>query len=113
MAPGFVGKAKEKKQIIWERGLWRPGIVRSKPEAEIKRILLQDGVPRADDMYYDIVLAACPDFALEESALQAIVEARGHYLHLLHALPSRAYGRGHGVRLGSLKKIIQAKTREE
>ena len=87
--------------------------MRSKPEAEINRILLQDGVPPADDINYDKVLAACPDFALEKSALQAIVEARGHYLHLLHALPSRACGRGHGVRLGLLKKIIQAKTREE
>ena len=91
------------KQIIWERGLPRPGMMRSKPEAEIKSILLQDGVPPADDMHYDIVLAACPDFALEKSALQAMVEARGHYLHLLHALPSRAYGRGHGVRLVLLK----------
>ena len=103
MVPIFVGKPKGMKQIIWERGLWRPGMVRSKTEAEIKRILLQDGVPPADDMHYDIVLAACPDFALEKSALQAMVEARGHYLHLLHALPSRAYGRGHGVRLVLLK----------
>ena len=86
-------------------------MVRSKTEAEIKRILLQDGVPPADNMYYDIVLAACPDFVLEKSALQAMVEARGHYLHLLHALPVN--GRGHGVRLGLFKKIIQAKTREE
>ena len=104
MVPGFVGKPKGMKQIIWERGLWIPGMVRSRTEAEIKRILLQDGVPPADNMYYDIVLAACPDFALEKSALQAMVEACGHYLHLLHALPSRACGRGHGARLELLKK---------
>ena len=50
----------------------------SKTEAEIKRILLQDGVPPADDMYYDKVLAACPDFALEKSALQEMLEAPCH-----------------------------------
>ena len=44
--------------------------MRSKPEAEINRILLQDGVPPADDINYDKVLAACPDFALDQSALQ-------------------------------------------
>ena len=36
MVPGFVGKPKGIKQILWERGLWRPGMVRSKSKAEIK-----------------------------------------------------------------------------
>jgi hypothetical protein len=27
-------------QILWERGRWRPEMVRSKTEAEIKRIML-------------------------------------------------------------------------
>jgi hypothetical protein len=56
MVPGFVGKPKGMKQIIWERGLWRPGMVRSRTESEIKRILLQDGVPPADNMYWRLVL---------------------------------------------------------
>ena len=31
-------------------------------------------------MYYDKLLAACPDFALEKSALQEMFEAHGHIL---------------------------------
>jgi hypothetical protein len=34
-----------------KRELWRPGMVRSKTETEIKRILLQDGVPPLDHMW--------------------------------------------------------------
>ncbi len=82
-------------------------MVRSKTEAEIERILLQDGVPPADDMYYDKVLVASPDFALEKSALQEMVEARS-YLDLLRGLSPRACGRGNGVRLRLIKKILQA-----
>ena len=40
MVPGFVGQPKGIKQILWERGRWRPEMVRSKTEAEIKRIML-------------------------------------------------------------------------
>ena len=40
MVPGFVGKPKGIQQILWERGRWRPEMVRSKTEAEIKRIML-------------------------------------------------------------------------
>ena len=47
----IMGKPKGIKQILWERGLWRPGMVRSKTEAEIKRILLQDGVPPLDHIW--------------------------------------------------------------
>ena len=34
-----------------KRELWRPGMVRSKTETEIKRILLQDDVPPLDHMW--------------------------------------------------------------
>ena len=63
MVPGFVGKPKGIKQILWERGLWRPGMVRSKSKAEIKRIRLQDGVPIADDMYAGRLHESCHESA--------------------------------------------------
>jgi hypothetical protein len=107
MVPGFVGKPKGIKQILWERGLWRPGMVRSKTDAEIKRILLQDGVPPADDMYYDKVLAACPDFALEKSALQEMVEARGHILIYSVACHPELAGVGMEYGWGCSKKYFR------
>ena len=81
------------KQILWEWGFWR--------------ILLQARVSPADDMYYDIVSTACPNFALEKPALQEMVEARDHYLHLLRGHPELT-GVGMEYGWGCLKQIIQA-----
>jgi hypothetical protein len=44
-----------------------------------------------DDMCYDKVLAACPDFGVERSALQEMVEARRHFLiYFVPCHPGRA-----------------------
>eukprot|EP00733_Pompholyxophrys_punicea_P000967 Pompholyxophrys_punicea_v1_NODE_393_length_2064_cov_23.574415.p1 type:complete len:238 gc:universal NODE_393_length_2064_cov_23.574415:1336-623(-) len=62
---GYVGKCKGKKQVLWERGLF-------------KDKMTVDNVDPALSM--NIVLANCPDFLAEKSALQALVEDRGHIL---------------------------------
>eukprot|EP00732_Lithocolla_globosa_P001261 Lithocolla_globosa_v1_NODE_597_length_3629_cov_4.882205.p1 type:complete len:792 gc:universal NODE_597_length_3629_cov_4.882205:2932-557(-) len=62
---GYIGKAKGKKQILWERGLWLDGMTASQEKPELN---------------IDKVLQSCGDFLREKSALQAVVEDRGHIL---------------------------------
>lgn len=59
--PGYVGKPKGLKQILFERGLYKPKMT-------------------VDDMRK--TLGACPDFAQEMSLLKAAVHRRGHILIL-------------------------------
>lgn len=73
MAPAdYIGLAKGKKQILFERGLWKVGLVEK----------IDDDDPKGRDqaMSMDHILSNCPDFRLETSALQTLVESRGHIL---------------------------------
>jgi len=68
----YIGKAKGKRQILWERGLWKVGMVE----------FVDDDDPKGRDqsMSMDYMLSLCEDFMKEKTALQAMVEARGHIL---------------------------------
>eukprot|EP00732_Lithocolla_globosa_P002572 Lithocolla_globosa_v1_NODE_1727_length_2377_cov_16.907407.p2 type:complete len:243 gc:universal NODE_1727_length_2377_cov_16.907407:1199-471(-) len=66
---GYIGKPKGKKQILWERGLWVEGM-----KGPVK------GKPLDPALNMDEVLRSCRDFREEKSALQALVEGRGHIL---------------------------------
>lgn len=68
----YVGKAKGKKQILYERGLWRAGMIEKVDEDDPKG--------RDQSMSMDFVLGNCPDFRNETCALQTLVESRGHIL---------------------------------
>ena len=67
---GYVGKAKGMKQILWERGLWKDGMVKRLEEDA------EDGLGLS--MYH--VLSDCWDFATETTALMEKLRARGHVL---------------------------------
>ena len=71
-AEEYVGLAKGKKQILFERGLWKEGMVEKVDEDDPKG--------RDQSMSMDHVLGSCTDFRTEQTALQAMVEARRHIL---------------------------------
>lgn len=68
----YVGLAKGKKQVLYERGLWKDGMVEKVDE--------EDPKGRDQSMSMDHTLGSCRDFRTEQTALQAMVEARGHIL---------------------------------
>lgn len=68
----YIGLAKGKKQILYERGLWKPGMV--------EKVDDDDPKGRDQSMSMDYVLGNCLDFRNETSALQTLVESRGHIL---------------------------------
>ena len=74
---GYIGKPKGMKQIAWERGL-------HKPENEGK--MHGDTIPEDDERDRSLslkhVLSNCWDFAHEKTALQELVESRGHILRM-------------------------------
>ena len=67
---GYVGKAKGMKQVLWERGLWKEGMVKRLEEDAEGGLGLS--------MYH--VLSDCWDFARETTALMEKLRARGHIL---------------------------------
>ena len=75
---GYVGKPKGMKQIAWERGL-------HKPESEGKMhgdTILEDDESKDRSLSLKYVLSNCWDFAHEKTALQELVESRGHILRM-------------------------------
>jgi hypothetical protein len=75
---GYIGKPKGMKQIAWERG-WH------KPEAEGK--MHGEKIDENDDtrdrtLSLPHLLQCCWDFANEKTALQELVESRGHILRM-------------------------------
>ena len=61
--PGYMGKPKGLKQVLWERGLWDP----LKP-------------PKVDQARE--IIAACFDFSNEETALEKLTHKEGHLLRM-------------------------------
>lgn len=60
----YVGQAKGKKQVLFERGLWKAGMV--------ERVDEDDPKGRDQSLSMDWVLSQCPDFRNETSALQKL-----------------------------------------
>jgi hypothetical protein len=62
-------------------------------------------------MYYDKLLAACPDFAFEKSALQEMLEA--HFHILIYSVPCHPAHAGVGWEYGWVcsKKYFRHKKR--
>ena len=65
---GWAGKAKGLKQVLWERGLWKDGMVlKSKPDYK-----------RVQDMCMQTTLHKRPDFNLKIGVLTNIIQNKGH-----------------------------------
>lgn len=80
--PGFLGKPKGLKQILWERRMWKDGMIMHKTEKELAKLRL-DGKKLPDpDLFADYKLFKCSDFAEEKSQLANLIESRGHILLL-------------------------------
>lgn len=65
---GYEDKAKGKKQYLWESGWWEEG--------------MSSAAKVSDEKNVNNVLQALPNFKNERTALQHIVESRGHILML-------------------------------
>ena len=63
---GYAGKAKGRKQVLWEHGWFLEG--------------MSTAATVAPEMNIDTVLGNLPDFKNERPALQHLVESRGHIL---------------------------------
>ncbi|CAN0430198.1 unnamed protein product, partial [Pylaiella littoralis] len=96
---GFEGKPKGEKQYLWERGWWKEGMSGTK------------GV--ADDMNVEKVLQALPDFETERTALQEVVESRGHVLLLSPKCHPEVAGVGIEYSWGFSKKNFRRKFNDE
>lgn len=68
----YVGLAKGKKQVLYERGLWKNGMIEHVDEDDAKG--------RDQSLSIDHALGNCTDFRKETGALQTLVESRGHIL---------------------------------
>ena len=69
-------------QILHERGKFVPGM-QGRQDEKAKERLIMNGLShkiRPDHLNAHAVLGACPDFHFERTALQNVVERRGHIL---------------------------------
>lgn len=67
MVEGWAGKAKGLKQVLWERGKWKDGMVmKVKPDGE-----------RDETFCMQTTLHNCTDFNLEIGALSKLIRSRG------------------------------------
>jgi hypothetical protein len=82
VSQGFEGKNKGIKQILYERGLYLDGM-QGRQAASVKEKYLIAGMAHKivpDHLDAHAVLSACPDFQFERTALQNVIESRGHIL---------------------------------
>ena len=77
---GYVGKAKGIKQILYERGLFKEGMVGHSTFVDKRRKCVQKGldIPNENDLDMEFVLSIQSDFMFEKSIIQQLIEARGH-----------------------------------
>jgi hypothetical protein len=68
----YVGKPKGMKQILYERGLFRQGMTEK-----------GDTGNSDNESSFKFVLSNCLDFRLQKSALQELIESRGHICDFL------------------------------
>lgn len=68
---GFKHKPKGMKQVLWERGLWKDGMI-GKVDKE------KDPKGRGEELSMMHVLENCYDFAAEKTAFQWMMLKRGH-----------------------------------
>jgi hypothetical protein len=98
-----VGKAKGKKQVAYERGLWKVGMVEKVDEDDPKG--------RDKSMSLDHVLSSCSDFRNEKPALQTMVEARGHILKMSPKGHCELAGDGIEYDWGRMKQTFRRKNK--
>ena len=99
----YVGQPKGKRQIAWERGLWKPGMV--------EKIAEDDAKGRDQSMSLNHVLSGCADFRAETGALQGLVEARGHILAMSPKGHCELAGDGIEYDWGRMKQNFRRKNR--
>jgi hypothetical protein len=94
---GWAGKAKGLKQVLWERGLWKDGMVqRVKPDDE-----------KGQDMCMQTTLHKCPDFNLEVGALTKLIHDEGHICLFCAKGHPEIAGLGIEYDWGVLKKLFR------
>ncbi|CAM9660150.1 unnamed protein product [Ectocarpus sp. 12 AP-2014] len=96
---GYEGKAKGSKQYLWERGWWKEGMNAS--------------VGIADEKNVEKVLQALTDFESERTALQYLVESRGHILLLSPKCHPEIAGVGIEYSWGFSKQRFRRKYNDE
>ena len=77
---GYMDKPKGMAQIAWERGLYRPDSAEGKMHGKAYNEDDTSGPDRSFSLVY--VLSSCWDFAHEKTALEELVESRGHILRM-------------------------------
>ena len=77
---GYMDKPKGMAQIAWERGFYRPDCDAGKMHGKACNEDDTSGPDRSFSLVY--VLSSCWDFAHEKTALEEVVESRGHILRM-------------------------------
>lgn len=69
-------------QILYERGLWVDGMQGQQAVSVKERLIVAGKADKILRVHLDAhaVLSACPDFEYERTALQNVIERRGHIL---------------------------------
>jgi hypothetical protein len=69
ISPGYVGKPKGIKQILWERGLWVDGMTRHGPKGTDTSVASAEAA-----------LSKCPDFLAQRPAMDEFLTSKGQNL---------------------------------
>ncbi len=75
-----MNKEKGKLQVLWERGLWVPGMKLPQSQKKIDECRTTGKELLSDRLNVNAVLMSCPDFFYEPHILRKEIEDRGHVL---------------------------------